>query len=291
MEPLPTTLLDAINLHLLDCRSSGFTAKTLHFYRHELGKFQTRCPVCLIDQIEPTHIKQYIVSLQEDGLKDTSVNCAARALRAFFYYCEREGLLATSPMRRVRMPRIAKKILPAYTEQDVHRLLAATADNERNHAIMLVLLDTGLRSAELLNLRGDDIDREGTVHVRQGKGRKDRTVYLGARSQKALLRYFMACGRPVPGETVFRTAAGAPLEESGLRKMLRLAGEAVGVRPCNAHTFRRTYALNCLRNGMNIYVLARLMGHEDIAVLRQYLALVEHDLKASAAKYGVVDNL
>lgn len=101
----------------------------------------------------------------------------------------------------------------------------------------------------------------------------------------------MACGHPEADEAVFRHRSGAPLEESGLRKMLRLAGEVAGVKPCNAHTFRRTYAINCLRNGMNIYVLAKLMGHEDITVLRQYLALAEHDLKRASEKYGVVDNL
>ncbi len=64
-----------------------------------------------------------------------------------------------------------------------------------------------------------------------------------------------------------------------------------GVATCTAHTFRRTFALNCLRNGMNIYVLARLMGHADITILRQYLPLIEDDLQDAHARFGAVDNL
>lgn len=81
------------------------------------------------------------------------------------------------------------------------------------------------------------------------------------------------------------------LGQSGLMQLVRELGQRAGVSPCTCHTFRRTFALTCLRNGMNVYVLAKLMGHSDIAVLRQYLALVEDDLKAAHQKYGPADNL
>ncbi len=77
----------------------------------------------------------------------------------------------------------------------------------------------------------------------------------------------------------------------GMTQMMARLRDRSGVKSCSCHTFRRTFALSCLRNGMNIYVLARLMGHADISVLRQYLALVEDDLEQAHAKYGVVDNL
>ena len=64
-----------------------------------------------------------------------------------------------------------------------------------------------------------------------------------------------------------------------------------GVAACKCHTFRRTFAITCLRNGMNIYVLARLMGHVDITVLRHYLALVQEDLQEAHVRFGAVDHL
>ena len=71
--------------------------------------------------------------------------------------------------------------------------------------------------------------------------------------------------------------------------MLERLGNRAGVEHCHPHTFRRTFALWSLRSGMSLYHLQRLMGHEDIAVLRQYLALVDTDLKSAHEKYGAVD--
>ena len=78
--------------------------------------------------------------------------------------------------------------------------------------------------------------------------------------------------------------------DSVVQMMGRLQ-EKSGVTHCTCHTFRRTFAISCLRNGMNIYVLARLMGHADITILRQYLPLLEGDLQDAHARFGAVDNL
>ena len=122
--------------------------------------------------------------------------------------------------------------------------------------------------------------------------RKDRTVYLGAKSRRALLNYYADAGWPDAQTPVWRNErTGARLTDSGLRQLLQHAGTAAGVVHCTPHTFRRTFALECLRGGMNVHALARLMGHADIQVLRQYLALVEADLKAAHEAAGPVDRL
>jgi len=84
---------------------------------------------------------------------------------------------------------------------------------------------------------------------------------------------------------------GESLTISGMVQLMNRLRTRSGVPTCTCHTFRRTFALTCLRNGMNIYVLARLMGHSDIVVLRQYLALVEADLRKAHNDFGVVDKL
>ena len=76
----------------------------------------------------------------------------------------------------------------------------------------------------------------------------------------------------------------------GLKQLIRRLRMASDVH-FSAHSLRRTFALNCLRNGMNIYVLARLMGHADIAVLRVYLEILDIDLAHAHTLAGVVDNL
>lgn len=187
-------------------------------------------------------------------------------------------------MPRRAIPKLPKKILPAFEAADVQRLLAAC---ERDRA--LVLLDTGLRAAELVALNGGNVnERSGAVTVREGKRR---IVYLGAQARRALLKHWRE-RTPGAGAPVWASVTtGARLTESGLRQLLKRLGRRAGVPHCHPHTFRRTFALESLRGSMDIYTLARLMGHENIAVLKPYLALAERDLQAAHAKASPVDRL
>jgi site-specific recombinase XerD len=295
MHPLPTPISDAYRSFALDNQARRFTPKTHEFYRCQLRPFFAWCAghaTVDIAAITPNHIRGFLVALQARGLADTSVNAAARALRAFLNFCVREELLTKSPMAKVAMPRIARRSLPSLDAPSIKRIINA-CQSDRDRAIVLMLLDTGCRASELINLSEGDVNEDtGAVSIRQGKGRKDRTVYIGAKTRRALLRYYR--GRPSAGahSPLWRNAkTGKPLTTSGLRQLLERIGARAKTPHCAPHAFRRTYAINALRNGMNIYALQRLMGHEDISVLRHYLALLETDLQAASRQHGVVDNL
>ena len=108
-----------------------------------------------------------------------------------------------------------------------------------------------------------------------------------------MLRYYGQRGTPEPNKPVW-VAERKPhnrLTYFGLAQLMRKLESRAGVPHCAAHAFRRTFAINCLRNGMDIYSLARLMGHEDIETLKPYLELVEVDAEQAHRQYGVVDNL
>jgi integrase/recombinase XerC/integrase/recombinase XerD len=211
-------------------------------------------------------------------------------MRRFFRFCVAEELIAVSPMARVKMPRTPKKILPAFTAEDVDKLLQA-ATTQRDKALLLFLLDTGARAAECAALNLADVDpRLGVVHIRAGKGDKDRYVFMGSRTSKAIMRYTMGRERSTGG-ALWLTESGGRLTLEGLRMVLRRLGKRAGVEHCHPHTFRRTFALWSLRAGMSIYHLQRLMGHADITVLRQYLDLVTEDVQAAHQAAGIVDRL
>ena len=93
-----------------------------------------------------------------------------------------------------------------------------------------------------------------------------------------------------PDDAVWRTLdSDTRLTYFGLRSLLQKLGKKAGVKPCNPHRFRRTFALLALRNGMNVYALQRIMGHSDLTVLRRYLALVDDDLLEAHQQFGAVD--
>ncbi len=149
-----------------------------------------------INQITATHIRLYYIHLPEKELSSHTIHTCARAIRAFLNFCVKEDLLDKSPMAKVGLPQ-RDKLQPNYlTAVEVLKLLAA-CQTERECSVVLVLLDTGLRATELVNLNGGDIDpTSGAIAVRQGKGRKDRTVFIGNRTRKQLLRYYRKVGKP-----------------------------------------------------------------------------------------------
>jgi integrase/recombinase XerD len=292
----PSTIELAYSVYRLDAQARRVTPGTLRTYSDRIEPFIRWCNeqgVTLLAEITSTLLRTYFVHLQERNLSSYTVNGIGRALKAFLNFCVKEGLIPESPMRRVTVPKVDKKILPAFSVEDVQKLLGA-CEGERDEAIILFLLDTGVRAGEFVGLNGGDIDQHtGSILVRQGKGRKDRTVHIGARARKQLLRYYaLERGTPGPAEPVWVSERGGKrLTASGLRQLLERIGQVGGVSNCSPHTFRRTCALWMLRSGASIYHVQRFLGHEDLTVLRQYLALVEGDIKAAHQQHGAVDNM
>jgi integrase/recombinase XerD len=276
-------------------RAARLSGKTLEFYRCQLTPFLEWCyehGAYSVSAITPGLIRGYLVDRQDRRLSDYSVHAAARAIRVFLNFCVREEYIKVSPMSKVAMPRINRRVLPAFTAQQVHWLLSA-CETDRERSIVLCLLDTGCRASEFINLNGGDVDIDtGEVQIRQGKGRKDRTVFLGQKARASLLAYYDERGVPEQDRPVWlNQALGTRLTASGLHQLLKRIGARAGIANCAPHTFRRTFAVSCLRNGMDIFRLARLMGHSDISVLRQYLDWLKDDLRAAHAQYGIVDHL
>jgi integrase/recombinase XerC/integrase/recombinase XerD len=153
-----------------------------------------------------------------------------------------------------------------------------------------MLYNTGARVSEIIGVRAKDVVLDGgaCVHL-HGKGRKQRHVYLSLASKRQLRRYYRRAGHPLPDGPVFRSErSSARLGRSGLFQMMRRLAHASGVPHCKPHTFRRTFALAMLRQGCDLYTLQHLMGHEDIQMLRRYLAITDADAQAAHARYSPV---
>jgi len=252
-------------------------------------------------EITPGHIRAYLVGLQHRGLKDTTQHAHARGIKTWLRWLEAEGDIPDNPMRRVAMPRLEQRIPPPFTPADVFALLAGcdrhTATGARNYAITLALLDTGLRASELTSLRVGDIDMRSGLCVVLGKGRKQRQVRVGARARQAIVRMLAYRTDATPGAPLWMaytgtdSETGGPLLLHGLQTMLWRLGHDVGVIPCSPHRFRRTFALWCLRDGMDLHTLRHLMGHSSLDVLQRYLALGGEDVERAHRAHSPADRL
>ncbi|MCO6449312.1 MAG: tyrosine-type recombinase/integrase [Caldilineales bacterium] len=293
-QSMPLHISQAMATFLLDAQARRLTASTLSFYRYQLQPFiafLAEHDVVWPEHITPHHIRAYLVVLQRRGLKDNSVHAAARAIRRFCRFLVVEGLIPINPMQNVEMPRRAKHILPALDASDVEKLLQACT-HARDGAIVLFLLDTGCRASELTNLNVGDVNIDAdSVLIREGKGRKDREVFIGRATARQLVRYYRERDQLVADDPLWLSlTTGERLTNSGLQLMLRRLGSRAGVPHCHPHTFRRTCALWSLRAGMDIYRLQKLMGHSDLTMLQRYLALASEDLKEAHRKHGAVDS-
>jgi len=157
---------------------------------------------------------------------------------------------------------------------------------------LLCLLDTGARANEFLSINLEDINQARVdILIRQGKGHKPRTVYIGKQSKRAVRRYLNHRKDDCPALWVTHPRFGSNrLSYDGLREILtRRAGDAC-VNGSSPHDFRRAFALAMLRNSIDIFTLAKLMGHEGISVLQRYLKQTNLDTENAHHRAGPVGN-
>lgn len=292
----PQALRETIGAFLLDAKARNLRPATILGYARQLRAFEsfaTAQGARTLADVTPTLLRTYLVAERDRGLADDSIHTAARSLRAWCYFCEAEGLIEASPMRRVRMPKRDKPRPDAFTPDEAAAMLDACI-YARDTAIVLALLDTGCRAAEFLALNvGDVNEKTGAVRVSAAaKDREERTVFLGKRALAAWASYMAERGNVKPDAPAWITLdRNTRLTYEGLKQMLRRLFEAAGVERAGVHQFRRTFATWSLRAGMNPYVLSRLMGHSGLAMLAHYLDIHETDLRAAHERAGIVDGL
>lgn len=284
---------EAYETFMLDAKARRCTNRTLEHYKHRIGafiRFLDDQKVNNLSEISSTHIRSHLIALQDRGLTSHSQHAAARAIRAWLNFCVREELLTDSPMKRVKMPKLAVVKKPHLSTEDVQKLLHHA--NDREAAIVLSLIDTGVRATEFISLNGSDIDIvNGIVRVIAGKGNKDRVCFLGNKSRRQLMKFWRKTGRPGDKEPVWVSEkTGKRLTISGLRQILVKLGRRAGVANTTPHTLRRTFATWAWQGGMDLKSLQHLMGHSDLSVIKAYLGVSDEDLHSAHEKHGPVDS-
>lgn len=149
----------------------------------------------------------------------------------------------------------------------------------RDKAIVLTLLDAGLRASELCALTIEDADlSSGRILVQHGKGGKGRITYLGNAARRAVWRYLNHRGDARQDDPLFVTREDRPLNPDQLGKLFHRLGLRAGVSDLHPHRLRHSFATEFLRNGGNLLGLQRLLGHSSLVMVQRYAAIAEADL-------------
>ena len=265
-----------------------------------------------VDLVQPVDLQRFLYHLRTvRQLKPKTVRNAHIGLSAFATWLVAEGLIAVHWVHgRIKAPKVQEKEIAPLTRRDIQALLAACDRSAlweskrrlpaaaarptrlRDRAIILFLLDTGVRAQELCDLLVGDVDMEsGAAQVRRGKGDKGRTVYLGVIARAALWKYVKGRRFRDSQDALFATATDGPIERNALRKMLRAAGKRAEVtEPVTPHRFRHTFAITYLRNGGDVFTLQQMLGHATMEMVRRYLALAQEDMAAAHRRASPADN-
>lgn len=281
-------LSDAIAGYWLDKRLD-MSKTTIPGYERTFGRLVSFLDDPDFAAVTSDDIRRFLAHLSSHyKLSRRSVHDAWIPLSSLWTWAEKELGTVHILRGRVKPTRYTRRAIEAFTEDQVKAIIAATETTaggrsrptgDRDRAIVLVLVDCGLRASELCALTVGDYDsKRGRLHVRHGKNDKARFVVIGARSQKAVWRYLTARPDAGPADPLFATRSNLHLERTGLRQLLARTGNRAGVASVHPHRFRHTFAINFLRNGGNVLTLRELLGHESLTMVQRYARIVDADI-------------
>lgn len=292
-------LLTWIEAFLIDRKATNLAQGSVKFYQKKLKYFvdfaEARA-IKSVTQITPQDLRLFLLHMEETGHNPGGIHAVYRTIKAFLRWFENEVEPEgwKNPINKVKSPKVPTEPLDPVELPTVSALVNTCDTKEftgvRDKAILLCLLDTGARAQEFLDMNLSDLNLvTGEIIIRKGKGRKPRTVYLGSKSRKAVRAYLK---RRTDNEKAvwIRDDAEDRLGYDALRAIITRRAKAAKVSAPSLHDFRRAFAINMLRSGVDLVTLAKLMGHTSLAVLSRYLKQTTQDVETAHRLASPVDN-
>jgi integrase/recombinase XerC len=279
---------DAYQDFILSRKALLLAPKTIEFYEYTVGSlldWLISKDINSPEAIESSIIRAYISTVNERGVSDSTVHAHARGTRAFLRFLKEEGYIST-PIN-VKMPRVEQKKMRVLSPEELKQILKV-CKKPRDKILILFLVDSGMRRSEARSLNWIDVDiPSGVVNISRSKSKKARSVFIGVKTRRALLRYRRTVSHE-DNDPLFQTQTGTRLTPSGFRQVIRRISEKSNI-PFSAHDLRRTFATLSLKAGMNVLHLQSLLGHSSLEMTRRYVQMVEDDLQESHKEYGPID--
>jgi len=286
----------ALETYLIACQVEDKSPRTVGKYADILKAFYEFIHPAAEADVTPDIIRRYLLSLKQRNLSPGTLRAHYQALLTYFKWLVNEGLIKEAPFCNIKPPKLSQLLPKPFSSEDIAGLLRETSRHRftdiRNRAMVLVLLDTGLRLNELscIQLRDIDLDRESIMVL--GKGSKERYVRIGKGTQKALLRYLIT--RTDQHGCLWVSEERRPMTIAGVQTTLKKLSHRAGIKDAKPgpHTYRHTAAILCLRNGMGEFNLQMMLGHSTLAMTRRYVSTLNSDDVFKAHKIASpVDNL
>lgn len=286
MSALIDSFLDYLRLE------RAYSPKTVQGYEIDLREFESYLARTdegvTLETADADIVRNWTMEMMEAGQKETSVNRRLSALRSFYRFLLRKGVIAASPMQLVKGPK-KKKPLPYFLrEEEMNRLLDGTDfgqgfEGERDRLIVQMFYETGMRRAELVGLDEGDVDfYRGQIKV-TGKRNKQRLIPFGEELKSAIQAYMVEKSREVPEPedgALFVQRNGRRVTEGWVYGMVhRNLAKVTSIKKRSPHVLRHTFATAMLNNQAELEAVKELLGHESVSTTEIYTHTTFEELK------------
>ncbi len=237
-------------------RRQGISSQSIRFYRICLKQFLDKYP------LTSQGIRDFLATRRCGNGR----HAYYRAIRALCNWAVKEGHMTQNPLAKVDVPKVTKRILPSLTSEQVEYVVEQ-AETLRDKAMVSLFADSGMRLSELASVKASQIDWDDRLITIWGKGGKQRKAPFTERTSKLLKEHVT---NNHTGENIWS------LNTWGIISVLRRLEKKTGL-PCNPHTFRRTFASNLHRAGLDIEHIMRLGGWESLDMVVRYTRSVKFE--------------
>ena len=297
---------DTLEEFKLECELRRLTPRTIKGYYNSTLLFLTwlerQQEIKELEAIRTQHIKLYIQYLIKKQLTPSYINSILRCIRAYFRYAIGEGYLATNPATKISWQKQGKVIIETFTDEEVCSLLEvydfSTFLSARNKLILAIAFDTGARNSEMCDILEEDV-RDNVILI-HSKGNKERHVPLTPYLKRVIIKYrrikeLYFADKFIPHKNLLLSRTGRPMTKEAMEHIFKQAAAQTDIRTeirCSPHTARHYFAQTHLRNGLDVYSVSRLLGHENINITKRYLqSLQDSSIVELAVKTSPLRNL
>ena len=256
---------------------------TVSAYRRDLSRFSAEFAGQKVDSVTTANIRDFLISLREQGLSPASVARSLSSIKSFFKYLCQDKQFQDNPAEILETPKRWRKLPDVLSSEDVDNLLKSP-DLEsvlglRDKAMLEILYASGLRVSELINLQVSQLDMQVGYLRTLGKGSKERIVPIGAMAKRGVENYILN-SRPAlissrkdggKSEQLFVTRRGRGMTRQGFWKLLKGYVTQANIRASvSPHTLRHAFATHLLERGADLRSVQQMLGHSDISTTQIY---------------------
>ena len=290
---LDMTLEQGQHIYLKALAGNNFSRESVRAYNADITQFVDFLKSLRVDWNNPKKLERLdVVEFMNRlaGMKRTGTTRARKlaSLRHFLKFLKENDVIAGNPAETITRARKEEKDPAVLFKNEYKALLFEAQGHSRDYAILLTFLKSGIRESELAALQIDDVDfAHDELRVREGKGKKERTIPLMPELKRALVRYVGERDRQaniVDLETLFLARNGTSLNPSSIRKLVKKYYKKAGVKKSGVHTLRHTFSAHNVNNGMTIADLQKVLGHKKKETTLKYIHVVNTNLRESMLK-------